>query len=60
MTRAALITPEIQSLALKLTSGKSNEKQKVDALYEYVSTNVRYVSISFGLGRFQPHQPQMF
>jgi hypothetical protein len=28
---------------------------KVKALYEYVSRNIRYVSLSFGLGRMQPH-----
>jgi tetratricopeptide (TPR) repeat protein len=28
---------------------------KVKALYEYVSRNIRYVSLSFGLGRIQPH-----
>jgi hypothetical protein len=27
----------------------------VRAIYEYVSTQVRYVSISLGLGRYQPH-----
>ena len=25
------------------------------ALYNYVAQNIRYVSLSFGLGRFQPH-----
>ena len=49
------VTPEIQSLALKLTSGKSDDRRKIDTLYQFVSTNIRYVSISFGLGRFQPH-----
>ncbi len=28
---------------------------KVKALYDYVSRNIRYVSLSFGLGRIQPH-----
>ena len=52
---SAAVTPEIKSLVEKLVAGKTAEKQKVDAIYQYVSTNIRYVSISFGLGRLQPH-----
>ena len=29
--------------------------EKVRALYEWVSRNIRYVSLSFGVGRYQPH-----
>ena len=41
--------------AEKLTQGKTDDMAKVKALYEYVSRNIRYVSLSFGLGRYQPH-----
>ncbi|MGD6843988.1 transglutaminase domain-containing protein [Bacillus infantis] len=34
--------PEIKSLAGKLTSGKSSEKEKIKAIYEYVAKNVSY------------------
>ena len=47
--------PSVQELATRLTAGKPSVKAKIDALYQYVSTNIRYVSISFGLGRLQPH-----
>jgi tetratricopeptide (TPR) repeat protein len=50
------VTPEIRALAQNLTAGKASQKEKVDAIYEYVSGKVRYVSISFGLGRLQPHK----
>ena len=30
----------------------------MQALYDYVSKNIRYVSLSFGLSRYQPHLPQ--
>ena len=53
---AAEPTPEIASLAAKLTAGKSTEQEGIAALYAYVATKIRYISISFGLGRLQPHQ----
>ena len=45
----------IKAKAAELVQGKSNEMDKVKALYDYVSRNIRYVSLSFGLGRIQPH-----
>jgi len=47
--------PEIAALAAKLTANKVTEQDRIDALYAYVATKVRYVSVSFGLGRLQPH-----
>ena len=38
-----------------LVQGKTSDLDKVKALYDYVSRNIRYVSLSFGLGRMQPH-----
>jgi tetratricopeptide (TPR) repeat protein len=38
-----------------LVKGKTDDMAKVKALYDYVSRNIRYVSLSFGLGRIQPH-----
>src|SRR5271166_2881742 len=45
----------VKAEAAALVKGKSDDMAKVEALYEYVSHNIRYVSLSFGLGRFQPH-----
>ena len=45
----------IRAKAADLTSGLSNEMDKLQAIYTYVSENYRYVSLSFGAGRFQPH-----
>ncbi len=45
----------IRAKALELTKGKGNELDKIEALYNYVSKNFRYVSLSFGVGRYQPH-----
>jgi tetratricopeptide (TPR) repeat protein/transglutaminase-like putative cysteine protease len=48
-------TPEIRAKAQELIQGRSAEPEKIQALYDYVSKNIRYVSLSFGLGRYQPH-----
>jgi tetratricopeptide (TPR) repeat protein len=48
-------TPEIRVKAQDLIKGRATELEKMQALYEYVSKNIRYVSLSFGLGRYQPH-----
>jgi tetratricopeptide (TPR) repeat protein/transglutaminase-like putative cysteine protease len=48
-------TPEIRAKAQELTNGRATELEKTQALYNYVAKNIRYVSLSFGLGRYQPH-----
>jgi len=48
-------TPEIRAKVTELTQGKTTQLAKIQALYGYVSENIRYVSLSFGLGRYQPH-----
>jgi tetratricopeptide (TPR) repeat protein len=45
----------VKAEANKLVKGKTDDMAKVKALYDYVSRNIRYVSLSFGLGRIQPH-----
>ncbi len=49
------VTPEIRAKAAELTKGLNSDEDKIAALYRYVATNYRYVSLSFGVGRFQPH-----
>jgi len=48
-------TPEIRAKTQELIQGRSAELEKIAALYNYVAKNIRYVSLSFGLGRYQPH-----
>lgn len=48
-------TPEIRAKVMELTQGKTTELEKIQPLYDYVSKNIRYVSLSFGVGRYQPH-----
>ncbi len=54
----AAVTPAIQAKADELTKGLSTETAKAHAIYDFVSTKFRYVSLSFGVGRYQPHMAQ--
>jgi tetratricopeptide (TPR) repeat protein len=48
-------SPEVRARAEQLTNGRATELEKLQAIYDYVAKNFRYVSLSFGLGRYQPH-----
>src|SRR3974390_2168418 len=48
-------TDSVKDKAAELVQGKATDMDKVRALYEFVSCDFRYVSLSFGLGRYQPH-----
>jgi tetratricopeptide (TPR) repeat protein len=48
-------TPEIRAKAAELTRDATTREEKVRALYNYVATRYHYISISFGIGRYQPH-----
>ncbi len=48
-------TAEIRTKADELTKDLPTDLEKVEALYDYVAKNFRYVSLSLGLGRYQPH-----
>jgi hypothetical protein len=39
-----------------LSADKADSLAKLDALYSYVSRNIRYVAIEIGKGGYQPHQ----
>jgi tetratricopeptide (TPR) repeat protein len=47
--------PDIIAKAEELTRGSKSEMDKIETLYDYVAKNFRYVSLSLGLGRYQPH-----
>jgi tetratricopeptide (TPR) repeat protein len=48
-------SPEVRSKADELTKGRTTDLEKTEALYDYVAKNFRYVSLSLGVGRYQPH-----
>ena len=49
------VTPAIQVKANELTKGLTNDEDRIRAIYNFVSTHYHYVSLSFGIGRYQPH-----
>jgi hypothetical protein len=46
---------KIRAKVAELTRGINGDLEKIEALYNYVAKNIRYVRLSFGQGRFQPH-----
>ena len=49
------VSDAIRAKAAELTAGLNSNLEKQRAIYQFVSTKFRYISISFGEGRFQPH-----
>jgi tetratricopeptide (TPR) repeat protein len=47
----------VKARADALTAGTPDDAAKIAAIYRFVSTEIRYVSLSFGLGRFAAHAP---
>ena len=50
-----LPSADVRAKAQELTKGLNTDLDKTEALYDYVAKNFRYVSLSLGLGRYQPH-----
>ncbi len=48
-------SPDVKAKAEELTKGLADDDAKVRAIYNYVSLRYRYISISLGVGRYQPH-----
>jgi tetratricopeptide (TPR) repeat protein len=48
-------SPEVRAKAQELTKGMNSDLEKTEALYDFVAKNFRYVSLSLGVGRYQPH-----
>ena len=46
---------EVRAKSAELTKGAKNDDAKVQAIYGYVSTQIRYIGVAFGVGRYQPH-----
>jgi tetratricopeptide (TPR) repeat protein len=52
------VTPLIQAKADELARGKTSEREKIQALYEFISQHFRYIGVSLGLGRYTPHRAE--
>ena len=50
------LTPELKAKVAELTRNAKTDEEKISAIYDFVAQDYRYVSLSFGVGRFQPHK----
>ncbi|RUM90147.1 MAG: transglutaminase [Thermovibrio sp.] len=46
----------VRETALKVTKGKKTEEEKIRAIYNFVSQNIRYVGMEFGINGYKPHK----
>ena len=46
----------VKAKVAEVTAGKTTEEEKVRAVYGYVSSQIRYIGVAFGVGRYQPHR----
>jgi transglutaminase-like putative cysteine protease/tetratricopeptide (TPR) repeat protein len=49
------VDDSVRKKADELAKGAATPTEKARRLYDFVARNVRYVSISLGIGRYQPH-----
>ncbi|MBV8049061.1 MAG: DUF3857 domain-containing protein [Paludibacterium sp.] len=54
----AAVTPYLRQLANDITRGISDPRAQAEALYRWVSNNIRYVAIYFGVGGVVPHDAE--
>jgi tetratricopeptide (TPR) repeat protein len=51
----ARVTPEIQAKADALVRDIPPGPGRIESIYNFVSSHIHYISLSFGIGRYQPH-----
>ena len=49
-------TDALQAKAAEITRNANTPEEQARAIFEFVSSKVRYVGIDFGAGRYQPHE----
>src|SRR5690349_15321117 len=53
--KQAAPTPEIQAKTAEIIKEAKTDEEKLRAIYQFVSLNIRYIGVAFGIGRYQPH-----
>ena len=51
----AMPTPTVQALAAEITQGLTSRRDQAEAIYRWVSANIRYVAIFLDVGGVVPH-----
>ncbi len=49
------VSPAMRALVAERTAGLSSAREKIDALYEFVTTDVRYTAWEFGVHGYKPY-----
>jgi tetratricopeptide (TPR) repeat protein len=52
---AAMADSAVRARTDAVVKGLTTDEEKIRAIYEYVSQEIRYVSLSFGVTRYAPH-----
>ncbi|HTQ03962.1 MAG TPA: DUF3857 domain-containing protein [Polyangiaceae bacterium] len=47
---------DTRKLAHKIVEGKKTEREKIAAIYDWVTKNTRYVALEFGIYGYKPHR----
>jgi len=45
----------VKAKVAEITAGKTTQEEKAKAVYAWVSGQIRYIGVAFGIGRYQPH-----
>jgi tetratricopeptide (TPR) repeat protein len=48
-------SPEIRAKVQQLTAGRASDTDKIEALYNYVAHNIRYIDLPLGVAGYAPH-----
>ena len=46
---------EVKAKVAQVTAGKTTDAARAQAVYSYVATQIHYIGVAFGIGRYQPH-----
>ncbi len=52
------VTPAIASLAEDITRGKTGRREQAEAIFDWVTGNIRYLALVIGAGRVVPNPPE--
>ncbi|MGA3006347.1 MAG: DUF3857 domain-containing protein [Opitutaceae bacterium] len=57
----AALTPDIKQTVAELTAGAKTDEEKIDAVFQYVSANIRYMGVTPEKDRpgFEPHDVKL-
>lgn len=50
------VTPEIKAKAEEIVKGAKSKREEAERLYNWVTTEVRYVALFLGMGAIEPHE----